>query len=304
MGHHLSLAINGREHQLHSELVAFPRPRRAGRTGVSTGYASTSQLRVAIIGRGYVGLPTALGLASRCKQVVGVDISDQRLHVIAAGTADMPDSDRPRLAAALGSGELRLTTDKAAITDADAVIICVPTPVDAERVPELPALYSACADVVANARTGQTVILTSTTHVGTTTARRAAPGAWPRGRYRRLRGVQPGAHRPGQPRPPDRRHPARCRRRDRPVPIEGGVGHRHAHRRGFLYERLARRVSPRTLAMRVRRWSRLHLPVPPPGTVTWADVPRQLTGADEAAPCRASTPDALAGAVTRGGDDR
>jgi len=184
MDHQLSLAINGREHQLHSELVPFSHPTQTGRTGTGTGtgtgYSATSRLQVAIIGLGYVGLPTAIGLVSRCKQVTGIDISEQRLREIAGGTADMPDSDRPRLAGALGSGTLRLTTDKAAIADADAVIICVPTPVDADHVPELTALYGACADAVANARAGQTVILTSTTYVGTTTELLAEP-LWARG---------------------------------------------------------------------------------------------------------------------------
>jgi UDP-N-acetyl-D-glucosamine dehydrogenase len=175
MDHQLSLAINGREDQLHSELVAFPLPGRTGRTGVRTGYAATSQLRVAIVGLGYVGLPSALGLAAGCRQVIGIDISRQRLHEIASGTADMPDSDRPRLVTALSSGTLQLTTDTAAVTDADAVIICVPTPVDSEHVPELSALYGACADVVAHARPGQTIILTSTTYVGTTTELIAEP---------------------------------------------------------------------------------------------------------------------------------
>jgi UDP-N-acetyl-D-glucosamine dehydrogenase len=173
--HQLSLAINGREAQLHSELVPFPRPKRAGRTGTSTGYAATSQLRAAIVGLGYVGLPSAIGLAPHCRQVVGIDNSEQRLQVIASGTADVSDLDRPRLVAALGNGTLQLTADPAAIADADAVIICVPTPVDAEHVPELSALYGACADVVAHARPGQTIILTSTTYVGTTTELLAGP---------------------------------------------------------------------------------------------------------------------------------
>jgi UDP-N-acetyl-D-glucosamine dehydrogenase len=175
MDHQLSLAINGREHQLHSELVPFPQPRRAGRTGASTGYATTSQLQVGIVGLGYVGLPSAIALAPGCRHVIGIDVSQQRLHEIATGTADMPDADRPRLVEALSSGVLQLTTDKAALADADAVIICVPTPVDAEHVPEMSALYGACADAVAYARPGQTIILTSTTYVGTTSELIAEP---------------------------------------------------------------------------------------------------------------------------------
>ena len=65
--------------------------------------------------------------------------------------------------------------DPAAIGEADAVIICVPTPVDTNHMPELSALHGACADVVAHAKAGQTIILTSTTYVGTTAELLAAP---------------------------------------------------------------------------------------------------------------------------------
>ena len=77
-----------------------------------------------------------------------------------------------------------LTSDPAAVAAADAVIICVPTPVDADHLPELSALHGACDDVVANARPGQTIILTSTTYVGTTAELLAEP--------LRRRGLEPG----------------------------------------------------------------------------------------------------------------
>jgi UDP-N-acetyl-D-glucosamine dehydrogenase len=169
----LSLAINGREDLLHRELVAFPLPARANGNGGR--HAARSQLSVAIVGLGYVGLPSAVGMAPRCREVVGIDISQERLDTVAAGLADVADSDRPRLAAALASGTLRLTSDAAAVGEADAVIICVPTPVDSDHVPELSALHGACADVVAHARAGQTIILTSTTYVGTTSELLAEP---------------------------------------------------------------------------------------------------------------------------------
>jgi UDP-N-acetyl-D-glucosamine dehydrogenase len=181
--HQLSLAVNGREHLLRRRLVAFPLTGQADGNGHANG-AAGGQLRVAIVGLGYVGLPSAVGLAPRCRQVIGVDISRERLQVVAAGKADLPDSYRPRLTAALADGTFRLTADPAAIAMADAVIICVPTPVDADHVPELTALHGACADVVAHARAGQTIILTSTTYVGTTTELLAEP--------LKQRGLRPG----------------------------------------------------------------------------------------------------------------
>ncbi len=185
--HQLGLAVNGREHQLRRLLVPFHLTEQADGNGHVNGNGSghaRSEVSVAIVGLGYVGLPTAIGLAARCREVIGIDISRERLQVVAAGKADVADSDRPRLTAALADGELRLTADPAAMAAADAVIICVPTPVDAHHVPELSALHGACADVVAGARAGQTIILTSTTYVGTTVELLAEP--------LRRRGLEPG----------------------------------------------------------------------------------------------------------------
>ena len=115
-----------------------------------------------------MGLPTALALYGRCPRILGIDISEERLGVIAARDADLADTDRPVLDAALSSGTLQLTSDIGALSAADTVIICVPTPVDEAYVPDLTALRGACASVVAAARPGQTIILTSTSYVGTT----------------------------------------------------------------------------------------------------------------------------------------
>jgi nucleotide sugar dehydrogenase len=128
----------------------------------------TRHLTVAVLGLGYVGLPTSLALREAGFPVIGVDISERRLDAIRAGDVDLLDRDRPRLDAALASGQLQLTTDAAALEAADAVIIAVPTPVDENLVPDLRAVLSACGAAVAHARTGQVLILTSTTYVGTT----------------------------------------------------------------------------------------------------------------------------------------
>ncbi len=183
--HQLGLAVNGREHQLRHRLVAFPLAAQTTGNGHANGNGHPgSQLRVAIVGLGYVGLPSALGLAPRCREIIGIDSSRERLRIVAAGKADLPDGYQPRLTAALADGRFRLTADPAAMAAADAVIICVPTPVDGDYLPELTALTGACADVVANARAGQTIILTSTTYVGTTAELLAEP--------LRRRGLEPG----------------------------------------------------------------------------------------------------------------
>lgn len=123
---------------------------------------------VALVGLGYVGLPTALAFHAAGRRVLGVDVSERRLSVIADRQADLLDSDRVRLDAALVADDFRMTSDVQALSRAASVIICVPTPVDSYLLPDLSILRSACATVVAAATPGQVVILTSTTYVGTT----------------------------------------------------------------------------------------------------------------------------------------
>jgi UDP-N-acetyl-D-glucosamine dehydrogenase len=165
----LSLAVNGRERQLHRRLVPFQvtGAEPGNENGNRNGHGASTPV-VAIVGLGYVGLPTALALHGQCQRIIGVDISQRRLDAIASRNADLSETDRARLAAALADRTLELTGDVTAISEAEAVIICVPTPVDDGRMPDLTALRGACSDVVRHARRGQTIILTSTTYAGTT----------------------------------------------------------------------------------------------------------------------------------------
>jgi UDP-N-acetyl-D-glucosamine dehydrogenase len=123
---------------------------------------------VAILGLGYVGLPTALALVQGGVSVLGVDVSTARLQAIRERRVDLIEMDQERLAAFVDSPALTLTSDAAALQSADAVLICVPTPVDEHLAPDLTALRGACATAVANAVAGQTIVLTSTSYVGCT----------------------------------------------------------------------------------------------------------------------------------------
>ncbi|MFC5947941.1 nucleotide sugar dehydrogenase [Pseudonocardia lutea] len=136
----------------------------------SAGSAPSFAYDVAIVGLGYVGLPTALALHTAGQRILGVDVSMDRLAAITAGRVDLLDSDHVRLRDALSGpvDEFALTGDSGRLAEARAVIVCVPTPVDVHLVPDLAILRSACAAVVANAVPGQILILTSTTYVGTT----------------------------------------------------------------------------------------------------------------------------------------
>ncbi|TDD01432.1 nucleotide sugar dehydrogenase [Saccharopolyspora terrae] len=127
-----------------------------------------TSINAVVVGLGYVGLPTALSLADAGIAVTGVDIDESRLLAIKAEQVDLAEADHERLTRSLSNGLLTVTTNAAAVAEADVVLISVPTPVDAHLVPDMRALTAACASVVANAREGQTIVLTSTTYVGCT----------------------------------------------------------------------------------------------------------------------------------------
>jgi nucleotide sugar dehydrogenase len=167
--HRLSLAINGRERLLERRLVPFSTLDEQSLEGQSAGGNGVARLgSVTIVGLGYVGLPTALALVGSSSQITGFDINPNRLRAIESGDVDLSDLDRARLVKASGDDNFRLTSDSATLAEAKAVIVCVPTPVDEQHTPDLSALSSACQTVVAHARPGQTIILTSTSFVGTT----------------------------------------------------------------------------------------------------------------------------------------
>lgn len=124
--------------------------------------------RVAVLGLGYVGLPTCIGLARGGHEVVGYDTSSKRIDAIRRYEVDILDRDLMDLRSAIAHHRVSFTTTPESLRSADAVIICVPTPVDDHHVPVLDAVASACATAVGQARTGQTIILTSTSFAGTT----------------------------------------------------------------------------------------------------------------------------------------
>ena len=101
--------------------------------------------------------------------VIGFDVAESRLETIVNGHPDLLPHDHARLAAArLDPDRFVLCSDAAQLADADALIICVPTPIDEYLLPDLAPLRCACDTVVAHARPGQTIIVTSTTYVGST----------------------------------------------------------------------------------------------------------------------------------------
>lgn len=124
---------------------------------------------MAVIGLGYVGLPLAVAFAEAGLDVEGVDASDGRVAQLASGRSPIDDISDARLAAALG-GRLRVSgTREARLGEADAVFVCVPTPITGTRDPDLEPVLGAARSVRDSLRAGQLIVLQSTTFPGTTT---------------------------------------------------------------------------------------------------------------------------------------
>ncbi len=130
---------------------------------------------VAVVGLGYVGLPTAIALRNAGCRIVGIDVSGPRLSAIRSGEAELLESEQRDLRRHLASDGFVLTNRIKALDAADLVLICVPTPVDEQLRPDPRILRDVCAAVVRHARPGQTLVLTSTTSVGTTRELLAQP---------------------------------------------------------------------------------------------------------------------------------
>lgn len=124
--------------------------------------------RVGVIGLGYVGLPLAVAFAEAGCEVVGVDVDPGKVAALMAGHSPIRDVPAEALRAALGSGRFRATTDYGALGGVEAMFICVPTPYDPMRAPDLSYVRAAAEGIVPYLRRGHLVVLQSTTYPGTT----------------------------------------------------------------------------------------------------------------------------------------
>jgi UDP-N-acetyl-D-glucosamine dehydrogenase len=126
-------------------------------------------MTVGIIGLGYVGLPLAVAFAEAGEQVIGLDTNAGRIEALRRGESHVEDVTDERLRAAGGLFEATTLARRLAL--ADAILICVPTPLTRNREPDLTALVSATNTVAGVLQRGQVVIVESTTYPGTTRER-------------------------------------------------------------------------------------------------------------------------------------
>jgi len=123
---------------------------------------------VGIIGLGYVGLPLALEFAKKGFQVIGFDLDERKSKFISEGKSYIKHIASERISEVVSHGKFSATTDFTQLPNADAIIICVPTPLDEHREPDMSFIVNSAKTVAQYFRKGQLVVLESSTYPGTT----------------------------------------------------------------------------------------------------------------------------------------
>lgn len=126
------------------------------------------EARVGVIGLGYVGLPLALSFVARGFRVLGFDVDARKVSQLGQGVSYIPHMDADAIRAAVESGRLEATADFDRLAEPDAIVICVPTPLDIHHEPDMTYIVATSDDVARRLRPGQLVVLESTTYPGTT----------------------------------------------------------------------------------------------------------------------------------------
>ena len=144
---------------------------------VITGYSKMTQLEkklkdksavIAVVGLGYVGLPLAAAFAASGFKVLGVDVQQKRVDLVKRGQSYKAGVDAKLLGKLTRSRALTATTDHSELKRADAVCVCVPTPLTRTRKPDLSHVIYESEQVSRYLRKGQLIVLESTTFPGTT----------------------------------------------------------------------------------------------------------------------------------------
>ncbi len=123
---------------------------------------------VAVVGLGYVGLPLSLEFCEAGLQVVGIDLSEERVSEVNRGASYVVDVSSERLAGAVGKGLFRATTNHDVLAEAEAVCICVPTPLRKTMDPDISCIVASVEEVAKYLHPGMLIVLESTTYPGTT----------------------------------------------------------------------------------------------------------------------------------------
>ncbi len=123
---------------------------------------------VGIIGLGYVGLPLGLEFVSKGFNVIGFDVDDRKIPLLKAGKTYIKHIDEARIKNAVDSKLFDTTGDFTKLRECDAIIICVPTPLDEHREPDMRFINETARTIQKYLKKGQLITLESTTYPGTT----------------------------------------------------------------------------------------------------------------------------------------
>ena len=126
------------------------------------------QVRIGIIGLGYVGIPLALTAAKAGFSVLGFDIDEPRVQQLNRGESIIKHIPAAEIADAVEKGKFEATADFARLGEPDAILICVPTPLTKHREPDLSYVVNTARAIAPRLRKGQLIVLESTTYPGTT----------------------------------------------------------------------------------------------------------------------------------------
>jgi len=127
--------------------------------------------KIAIVGAGYVGVPLARVFADAGQTVVLVDVQAHRVAQLNRGESYIEDVPSEVLKAHVDAGLVTATTDYDELAAADAILVALPTPLSAQREPDLTIVLDATREIAPRLRQGQLVVLESTTYPGTTRER-------------------------------------------------------------------------------------------------------------------------------------
>jgi UDP-N-acetyl-D-glucosamine dehydrogenase len=125
-------------------------------------------MKIAVVGLGYVGLPLSLQFARSCVSVLGIDVDPTKVELLSNGQSYIKHIEQPVIAELLSSGRFSASTDFSLIKEAEAVIICVPTPLNKNREPDLSFIIQTGRSIAPHLAKGALVVLESTTYPGTT----------------------------------------------------------------------------------------------------------------------------------------
>jgi len=123
---------------------------------------------VGIVGMGYVGLPLGIAFTNKKINVLGFDLDEKKVKLLKKGKGYLKHIPDEEIKKVVGSGFLKVTNDFSRLSEVDAILICVPTPLTEHREPDMSFVENTTKTIAKYLRKGQLIVLESTTYPGTT----------------------------------------------------------------------------------------------------------------------------------------